>query len=138
VVKSPIIGMTPKAAATGLARRFRIRRLARGLTQSAVAELAGISRDTVKQFELTGRITLRHFLRLVGTVGGLAEIDTLLRTEGPQTLADLESRSATPKRVRGKRHDAGKPRPTLQRHSIKKVQDFGQDRLVKANVAKVR
>ena len=125
MVKHPVIGLTPIAAAMGLAKRFRTRRLARGLTQVAVAELAGISRDTVKKFELSGRITLSHFLRLVGAVGGLAEVAGFLRTEGPQTLAELERRIDTTKRVRGVRRDAGKPRthihPVLSNPPIVRV-----------------
>lgn len=106
VLKAPSISLTPSAVALELARRFRARRLGRGLTQLAVAQAAGMSRDTVKSFESTGRITLHHLLRLAGALGALPEFAALLPAEQPQTLADLEARAAGRGRVRGRRRDA--------------------------------
>jgi len=106
VPKAAIISLSPPTVALDLARRFRARRLGRGLTQIALAQAAGVSRDTVKGFESTGRITLHHLLRLAGALGALPEFGALLPAEQPQTLADLEARAAGRGRVRGRRRDA--------------------------------
>lgn len=105
-----VTAATPGLVARDLAHRFRARRLGRALTQAELANAAGISRDTVKGFENTGRITLENLLRLAAVLGALPEFAALLPLEQPRTLADLEARASVRGRVRGRRRDAGIPR----------------------------
>jgi HTH-type transcriptional regulator/antitoxin HipB len=103
--------------AFGLAGRVREARLARTWTQGDLADRAGVSGDTIKRFERTGRITLDNLLRIALALGQLDAFAAVIPAagDGAETLADLEARSAlaergSSKRVRGRRRDAGKRR----------------------------
>jgi transcriptional regulator with XRE-family HTH domain len=60
-----------------MSRRVRQRRITAGLSREALAAKAGVSRDTVKRFELTGQGTVESLLRIAFALGTLHEWDTL-------------------------------------------------------------
>src|SRR5262245_58526985 len=104
------IADSPRDVALLLAGRLRARRVGSGLTRDALGARAAVSADTIKRFEQTGRATLETVLRICLVLDVLGEFRGLFETRGPRTLAELEAGRAQPRRVRGRRSDAGRPR----------------------------
>lgn len=59
---STIINQTPETVSMKLARRVKMLRLERNLTQQAFAKHAGMGYDAYRRFENTGEITLKNLL----------------------------------------------------------------------------
>ncbi len=62
--KGVIDGNNPGDMLKGISVRVRARRLERNLTQAALAARSGVSLGTLKRFEHTGEISLKHLLML--------------------------------------------------------------------------
>jgi transcriptional regulator with XRE-family HTH domain len=84
-----------------LADRLRQVRLGLGLKQSTLALRSGVSLPTLRRFERTGEVSLKHLARLCEALGRLEEFDGLFRAPPAKTMAELESRVARPIRKRG-------------------------------------
>ena len=95
--------LTPSAAQRLLADRVRDARLAMGFKQSTLAARAGVSLPTLRRFEQTGEISLKHLMLICYVLSRLNDFDGLLRPATAATMAELESRLARPKRKRGSR-----------------------------------
>src|SRR5438477_12987749 len=94
---------TPVTAQRELARRLRDARVGLGLKQSTLATRAGVSLPSLRRFEQTGEISLKHLMRLCHALGRLDEFDSILRPPPAATMAELEARVAGPIRKRGSR-----------------------------------
>lgn len=110
---SPVIERSPREVAAQISQSVRERRLEQGLTREALALRAGVSADTVKRLEGSGRSTLDTLLRLAFVLGSLGDFERLFASTRPTTLAELETRGTRQARRRGRRRDAGHPRSTL-------------------------
>lgn len=95
--------LTPSAVQRLLADRVRDARLAMGFKQSTLASRAGVSLPTLRRFEQTGEISLKHLMLLCHVLARLNDFDALLRPAAAGTMAELESRLVRPKRKRGSR-----------------------------------
>jgi transcriptional regulator with XRE-family HTH domain len=93
--------MTPGDVARQLAERLRTCRLMRGWKQSTLAARAGVSLASLRRFEQSGQISLKHLLRLSFTLGRLPDFELLLQPPPADSIASLESLSSASKRCRG-------------------------------------
>lgn len=103
---------TPAEIALTLADRVRERRLARGWTQTDLADRAGLALATLKLFEHTGQISLDRLLRVASVFGELEAFLGLFEPRPARTLDELEAQTAGPGRKYGRRHPRGQPAPT--------------------------
>ncbi len=92
---------TPEEVSVDLAERLRVLRLARKWKQSTLAERAGVSLPTLRRFEQSGLISLKHLLLLVFALGRLDEFRNLLEPSAVESLQELEANSAAKERKRG-------------------------------------
>jgi transcriptional regulator with XRE-family HTH domain len=83
--------LTDDAIAAELGRRLAAARLARGLTQAALAHEAGVSKRTVERLE-SGEVgsRLTGLVRVLRTLGLAARIDTLLDAAVPGPIEQLK------------------------------------------------
>ncbi|PLK48567.1 helix-turn-helix domain-containing protein [Uliginosibacterium sp. TH139] len=85
-----------------LARRLREHRLVQNMTHKELAERAGLSKGMVAAFEKTGKASLGNFIKLVMTLGLVAEFNELLVYK-VTTIKQMEALSQKRQRARGKR-----------------------------------
>jgi transcriptional regulator with XRE-family HTH domain len=90
---------TVQEVQTGIAGRFKARRLAMNLTQSELAARSGVTFSSLKRFERQGLIALDSLLNLALVVNCLDDFDKLA-AESPASLAtqSLDALLATPTR----------------------------------------
>ena len=93
---------TVQEVQTGIAGRFKVRRLAMNLTQSELAARSGVTFSSLKRFEREGLIALDSLLNLALVLNCLEDFDKLA-AESPLNSAtqSLDALLATPARRRG-------------------------------------
>ena len=93
---------TVQEVQTGIAGRFKARRLAMNLTQSELAARSGVTFSSLKRFEREGLIALDSLLNLALVLNCLDDFDKLA-AESPLNSAtqSLDALLATPARRRG-------------------------------------
>ncbi len=84
---------TPETVALQLAQRCRNLRLMRRLKQSSLAARSGVSLASLRRFEQTGQISLKHLLDLAFVLGRLGDFDTLFQPPPADSIAALEALS---------------------------------------------
>lgn len=85
-----------------LGRRVRAQRLAQGLTQRELAQMAGLSLGALRKLESSGQSsldTLVHTVQALGLVGELEDLFVLKR----QSIAQMEQAEAASQRQRAPR-----------------------------------
>ncbi len=92
---------TPERVRTGLARRVRELRLARGWRQLTLAERSGVSLGSLRRFETSGRVSLKNLLKLAFALGRLDDFDALFQAPVASSMAELEATQRKPARKRG-------------------------------------
>ncbi|HEX4796008.1 MAG TPA: helix-turn-helix transcriptional regulator [Humisphaera sp.] len=92
---------TPASAQRMLADRVREARVGLGLKQSTLAARAGVALPTLRRFEQTGEVSLKHLTRICHALGRLDEFENILRPPPAASMAELEARAALPRRKRG-------------------------------------
>lgn len=97
----PLFLQTPIGAQRMLAGRVRDARVALGLKQTTLATRAGVALASLRRFEQTGEVSLKHLMRICQALGRLDEFDGILRPPVAATMAELESRVTRPARRRG-------------------------------------
>jgi transcriptional regulator with XRE-family HTH domain len=100
---NPYVLKSPEEVAAGLAMRLRELRLARNWKQATLAERAGVTLASLRRFERTGQVSLKHLLRLVFVLGRLDEFECLLQRAPASSLRELEAMVAPIKPRRGTR-----------------------------------
>jgi transcriptional regulator with XRE-family HTH domain len=86
-----------------LADRLRAARVGNGFKQSTLASRAGVTLASLRRFEQTGEISLKHLMRLFHALGRIDELDSILRPPAATTMAELKARFDEPVRKRGSR-----------------------------------
>lgn len=94
----------PVAIARGIANRMRERRLELNLTQTGLAEKAGVSLGSLKRFENTGEISLKHLLMIAVVLDATEEFGMLFSKPQYQSIDEALKLTATKKRKRGRLH----------------------------------
>lgn len=79
-----------------LAQRCRHLRLLRRLKQTSLAARSGVSLASLRRFEQTGQISLKHLLDLAFVLGRLGDCETLLQPPPADSIAALEAISRQP------------------------------------------
>ncbi len=93
----------PAEIARGIAERLRKRRLEMNLTQNTLAKRAGVSLGSLKRFESTHEISLKHLLLIAVVLDATEEFGNLfLRRQFESIDQALESYSV--ERKRGKKN----------------------------------
>ena len=92
---------TPEEVALRLAEHTRRLRLNLKWKQSTLAERAGVSLPTLRRFERTGLISLKHLLRLAFALGRVDDFWTLLEPSVAGSIKELEANEAAVGRKRG-------------------------------------
>ncbi len=72
---------TPDAIQRKIASQFQARRLAQNLTQAALAKKSGVSLGTIRRFEQTGDISLKHLVLLATSMNIVQEVEGLFHVE---------------------------------------------------------
>ena len=92
--------MTDEAVLRELGERLERERLARNLTQAALAERAGVSKRTVERFE-SGEVgmQLTGFLRICRAMQVLDALDLILPDEKPSPMELLKHKGKRRKRA---------------------------------------
>jgi transcriptional regulator with XRE-family HTH domain len=73
---------TPLDVQHEMASRFKVRRLARNLTQEGLAKRAGVSWGSLKRFESTGLIALESLLKIALVLDCLMDFDKVCPDDG--------------------------------------------------------
>ena len=94
--------LSPAEMGRDLAERARALRLARNLTRATLARRAGVSAASLKRFETTGRASLELVLKVAHALGRLDELAELFLPPPARSIEELERRSETPRRKRGR------------------------------------
>jgi transcriptional regulator with XRE-family HTH domain len=94
----------PAAIAKGIAERMRERRLELNLTQQGLAVKAGVSLGSLKRFENSCEISLKHLLMLAVVLDATEEFDALFSKRHYQSIEEALKMTALKKRKRGKRN----------------------------------
>ena len=85
-----------------LGRRVRSQRLAQGLPQSELAEMAGLSLGALRKLEGSGQSSLETLVRAMQALGCVSELDDLLVLQ-EQSIAQMARTFATHQRQRAPR-----------------------------------
>ena len=93
---------TAQEVQTGIAGRFKARRLAMNLTQSELAARSGVSFSSLKRFEHEGLIALDSLLNLAFVLNCLDDFDKLaIESQSISVTQSLDALLATPPLRRG-------------------------------------
>ena len=95
--------LTPPEVQRILATRLREARITSGLKQETLSRNAGVALATLRRFERTGEVSLKHLLRLCHALGRMDDFDSLLHPPPAKSMAELEARTEQPSRKRGTR-----------------------------------
>lgn len=85
-----------------LGQRVRAQRLAQGLPQWELAQMAGLSLGAVRKLETTGQSSLDTLVRVIQALGLTAELEELLVLKRA-SIADMEQAEAADSRQRAPR-----------------------------------
>lgn len=86
-----------------LAQRLKSRRLEKGLSREALAEMSGVPAPTITRFEQHHAISMRQYLDLSIALGYSAQVQELMREPVYKTMEELESIHRNQHRKRGRR-----------------------------------
>lgn len=101
--------LTDEAILRELGGRLAAARLARNLTQAALADEAGVSKRTVERLE-SGEVAARlsGLVRVCRVLGLIDRLDALVPTPGPGPVEQLELAGRRRKRATGRRRKRGR------------------------------
>lgn len=85
-----------------LGERVRAQRLAQGLPQYELAQMAGLSLGALRKLESTGQSSLETLIRVIQALGLVSELDDLLVLRR-QSIAQMEKAEAIHQRQRARR-----------------------------------
>lgn len=98
--------LSDDAIVAELGRRIAAHREGFNLTQSELADRAGVARSTVQRIERGDSIQLSSLVKLLRAVGRIEALDAVLAAEYRSPVAELERLRGRRRRVR---HPAGEP-----------------------------
>ena len=79
----------PKALAASLANKLKLRRLAANISQQTLADKSGVSLGTIKRFEASHEISLKHLLMLAVSLQATEGFDGLFTNPPLSRMDDL-------------------------------------------------
>lgn len=90
-----------------LAQRLQSRRLEKGLSRQALAELSGVPAPTIARFEQHHAISMRQYLDLAIAFGYAEPLKELMREPIYKTMEELETIRQNKNRKRGSHAKCG-------------------------------
>ncbi len=97
---STIINQTSETVSMKLARRVKMLRLERNLTQQAFAKRAGMGYDAYRRFENTGEITLKNLLLCAVVLDCMDDFNELFTRKPYESIDQLLKVNQTKRRKR--------------------------------------
>lgn len=91
--------LSPGQVQLDLAHRVRARRKEQGWSRKDLAQRSGVAFDTLKLFELTGKIALTRLLLVASALGCLADFEALFKPPVAGSLSELERRAGPSPRL---------------------------------------
>lgn len=92
-------GASSQAVQKRIASQFKRQRLDANLSQQDIANKSGVSYGSVKRFENSGEISLKHLLMLAVVLDALIEFKSLFSLKKNETIDDiLKSRERKPRK----------------------------------------
>lgn len=88
-----------------LGQRLRAQRLAQGLPQRELAQMAGLSLGALRKLESSGQSSLETLVRAVQALGLVNELEALFVLER-QSIAQMEKAEAAAQRQRARRRSS--------------------------------
>lgn len=85
-----------------LSERLKARRLEKGLSRPALAEISGVPAPTIARFEQQHAISMRQYIDLAISLGYADQMQTLMQEPIYKTLEELETIRNNQNRKRGK------------------------------------
>ncbi len=84
-----------------LGQKAKVLRLHQGYKRISLSEKSGVSPETIRNFEQTGKITLENFLKIAFALNESKKLYTLFDLPEITSIRDIESRKgALPRRGR--------------------------------------
>ena len=74
-----------------LAERLKVRRLEKGLSRQALAELSGVPAPTIARFEQQHAISMRQYIDLAIALGYADQLQVLMQEAIYKTMEELET-----------------------------------------------
>ena len=84
-----------------LAERLKARRLEKGLSRQALAEISGVPAPTIARFEQQYAISMRQYIDLAITLGYAEQLQVLMQEPIYKTMEELETIQNNKNRKRG-------------------------------------
>ena len=84
-----------------LAERLKARRLEKGLSRQALAEISGVPAPTIARFEQQHAISMRQYIDLAITLGYTDQLQVLMQEPIYKTIEELETIRNNKNRKRG-------------------------------------
>ena len=94
----------PYAIAKGIAQRLKQKRLTMKLTQQALAKRSGVSLGSLKRFENTYEISLKHLLQLAVILDATEEFASLFPAAHFNSIEEVLRATTSKKTRRGSRN----------------------------------
>jgi len=92
----------PVSIAKKLALRLRKRRLFLNMSQKSLSEKSGVSLGSIKRFENSGEISLKHLLKLALVIDALDEFHNLFPEKEYKSIDDILKSRKQKERKRGR------------------------------------
>ena len=96
---------TPSEISMALANRVKQTRIRRSITQEELAERSGVSFGSVKRFEQTGEISLKHLILISKVLRSSEQWDELFSLSNYESMEELLKEKEKGKRMRARAHD---------------------------------
>lgn len=94
----------PISIMKGIAERMRARRLERNLTQKGLATRAGVSMASIKRFENSHEISLKHLVMIAVVLDATEGFEHLFAKRQYESIEEVLKMSSLKKRERGRRN----------------------------------
>ena len=85
-----------------LAERLKARRLEKGLSRQALAEISGVPAPTIARFEQQYAISMRQYIDLAIALGYAEQMQVLMKEPIYKTMEELETIQNNKNRKRGR------------------------------------
>lgn len=85
-----------------LAERLKARRLEKGLSRQALAEISGVPAPTIARFEQHHAISMRQYIDMAIALGYAEQLQVLMKEPIYKTLEELETIRNNQNRQRGR------------------------------------
>ena len=85
-----------------LAERLKARRLEKGVSRQALAEMSGVPAPTIARFEQQYAISLRQYIDLAIALGYAEQMQVLMKEPIYKTMEELETIQNNKNRKRGR------------------------------------